>query len=136
MHSVQWGDVPAWVTAAVALAALIAAARAYRKQSDAYDKQATQVDLQKTQLEEQRAVNTEQTRVLKLQGEELQASIAQRKRDAAQRHRAQAAQIYVTAIIARGFGYDSAHRSLEVTVRNTSQQPVYDLHRAWRVFTG
>jgi hypothetical protein len=43
---VDWGDVPTWVTAGVALAALIAASRAYRTQSE-------QLRLQRVQLEDQ-----------------------------------------------------------------------------------
>ena len=42
----DWGDVPTWVTAGVALAALIAASRAYRTQSE-------QLRLQRIQLEDQ-----------------------------------------------------------------------------------
>jgi hypothetical protein len=60
----QWGDVPTWVLAALALGALIAAVLAYRKQADAASKLAEQVDLQRQQLADQQAANSKQARVL------------------------------------------------------------------------
>jgi hypothetical protein len=47
---VDWGDVPTWVTAGVALAALVAAVRAYQDQSAGLAKQAEAVELQRQQL--------------------------------------------------------------------------------------
>ena len=60
-----WGDIPTWVTALVALLALIAAVLAYRKQSQAVNEQAEQ-------LRDQQRVNSAQIEVLKLQQVELQ----------------------------------------------------------------
>ena len=70
-----WGDIPTWVTALVALLALIAAVLAYRKQSQAVNEQAEQ-------LRDQQRVNSAQIEVLKLQQVELQQ--ARLDRDAAQ----------------------------------------------------
>ena|SRR5580658_948370 len=50
---VDWGDVPTWVTAGVALAALVAAVRAYQDQSAGLAKQAEAVELQRQQLTDQ-----------------------------------------------------------------------------------
>lgn len=53
---VDWGDVPAWLTAVVAFLALIAAGLAYRKQSEQLRLQSEQLRLQQTQLEDQTRV--------------------------------------------------------------------------------
>jgi hypothetical protein len=53
----NFGDVPTWALAVLALATLIAAARAYGKQDDAYDKLAEQVDLQRQALADQQATS-------------------------------------------------------------------------------
>ena len=50
---VDWGDVPTWVTAGVALLALVAAVRAYQDQSAGLKKQAEAVEMQRQQLEAQ-----------------------------------------------------------------------------------
>lgn len=70
--SVQWGDVPTWVLAVVALAALIAAVAAYRKQADAARGLSRQVKLQADQLEDQRSANAKQMQVLDAQLREMQ----------------------------------------------------------------
>jgi hypothetical protein len=53
---VDWGDIPAWLTAVVAFLALIAAGLAYRKQSEQLRLQSEQLRLQQAQLEDQTRV--------------------------------------------------------------------------------
>jgi len=69
--SVQWGDVPTWVLAVIALAALIAAVAAYRKQADAARQLAEQVGLQQTALADQQEANRKQAEVLDAQLREI-----------------------------------------------------------------
>jgi hypothetical protein len=69
--SVQWGDVPTWLLAAIALAALVAAVLAYLKQADAAQAVSKQVKLQGDQLEDQRAANAKQAEVLDAQLREM-----------------------------------------------------------------
>ena len=84
-----WGDIPTWITG-IATGGLLGGAiitaryaiRAFGKQSE--------------QLEDQRKINAEQTRVLALQAEELGESLKERKREAEQRRRAQAARVFIS----------------------------------------
>jgi hypothetical protein len=80
---VDWGDVPTWVTAGTALAALVAAFLAYRAQSDAARKQAQQVDLQGRQLDLQAQVIADQIRLQERQQAD-QVDVAGRPTDGAQ----------------------------------------------------
>ena len=119
--------VPTWITAIATVGLLIGAGitavyavRAFAKQSQ--------------QLMDQREVNSEQTRVLRLQAEELRASIDERQGQVAERRRAQASLIYVweerIAEHAAGMGPVS---TVTAYVKNTSEQPIYDLCFSWRV---
>jgi hypothetical protein len=129
----QWGDVPTWATAAVAAAALGAAVRAYRKQNDAYTQQVEQVRLQREQLADQRKINAEQTSVLNLQAAELSESLADRKREADERRRAQAYCVY--AWLEGATSYEMGKGPADVVtiyVRNTSEQPIYKMRFSWR----
>lgn len=69
---VQWGDMPTWLLAVIALAALIAAWLAYRKQADAAGKLAEQVTLQAVQLRDQQEANAKQAKVMDAQLREMQ----------------------------------------------------------------
>jgi hypothetical protein len=129
----NWGDVPTWVTAAVAAAALTAAIRAYRKQNDAYGQQAEQVKLQREQLDDQQKINAEQAKVLKLQADELAESLADRKREDDERRRDQAYRIYTWEERATSYrmGEGSADE-ITINVKNTSEQPIYEVGFSWR----
>jgi archaellum component FlaG (FlaF/FlaG flagellin family) len=118
--------VPTWITtiATVGLfiGAVITAAYAVR----AFGKQSQQ-------LRDQREVNTEQTKVLRLQAEELRASLDDRQNQAAERHRAQASLIYIWEDRATRQALDTgAVNTVTVHIRNTSEQPIYDVHFSWR----
>jgi hypothetical protein len=66
-----------------------------RQQAELLKVQSGQLDLQGQQLEDQRQLTCKQTPVLELQGQELQESLAERKREAEQRHRAQASRVFI-----------------------------------------
>jgi hypothetical protein len=129
----SWGDVPTWVTAGVAAAALIAAVRAYRKQDKAYGQQVEQVRLQRDQLDDQRKINEEQTKVLKLQADELAQSLSDRTREADERRRAQAYRVYTwEERVTRHRVGDEPADEVTINVRNTSEQPIYEVRFSWR----
>jgi hypothetical protein len=128
-------QITAIATAVLAAFAIVTAAFAYL----AFRKQSTEVTTLQQQFENQRKVNEEQTKVLGLQAEELNASLKQRKREAAEHHRAQASRIFIElergsdirvgqAQVAAG-----AVRGETVTarVRNTSELPVYNPELRW-----
>jgi hypothetical protein len=69
--SVQWGDVPTWLLAAIALAALVAAVLAYLKQADAARDVSEQVRLQRHALADQQEANAKQAEVLDAQLREM-----------------------------------------------------------------
>jgi hypothetical protein len=133
----HWGDVPTWITAVVAAAALSAAIRAYGKQNDAYGQQVEQVELQRQQLDDQRKINVEQTKVLKLQLDELADSLADRKREADERRRDQAYRIYTWEERATSYleGGTEPSNVVSINVRNTSDQPIYEVNFSWRINT-
>jgi hypothetical protein len=72
---------------------------------------------QSGQLEDQRALNRRQTPVLELQARELRESLGERKRQAGDRRRAQAARVFLAA---PSDGRHNAH----AVAQNTSDQPV------------
>lgn len=134
-------DVPGWITAIATAGLLIGAiitaiyaAKAFGKQSE--------------QLEDQRKINKEQTRVLGLQAKELSASLSQRERDAAERHRAQASRVFIWQEYREGnpaqyeappdyirhlgsLPHGESRPLMVAHVKNTSEQPVYDLVVTW-----
>lgn len=79
----------AWLTAGATTAlALLAAATAWFARK-AFLAQSDEVRTLKRQLEDQQALSAKQTPVLELQAQELTESLAERKREADERHRAQ-----------------------------------------------
>jgi len=137
--SVWATDMPGLITAVgTALLAVFAilttiyAVRAFRKQSQEVRDQASMLELQSEQLTEDRKVNTEQIRVLKLQATELQESLDQREREARERRSAQASQVFVweERTIVNAIGKLPEH-TVTARVRNTSEQPVYDVCFSW-----
>ena len=112
--------------ATLALATAILALLAWRKQSREVRDQGEMLRVQSEQLAEDRQVNAEQIRVFGLQSEEL-------KREARDRRRAQAAQVFI--MIGRSEIVDG-QISLMSNAHNTSQLPVYDLWVQWRSSLG
>ena len=98
--AVQLTAVATLALAALALATAILALLAWRKQS--------------------REVR-DQAEMLRLQAEELSQVSADREREALERHRAQAVQVYVWGSL------EDDGSGLVAYVRNTSEQPVYDV---------
>jgi cbb3-type cytochrome oxidase subunit 3 len=146
------GEISAIATAALALFAVITAVfafLAYRKQDKEVTDQAAMLKVQSEQLEEQRKINAEQTQVLALQASELAESLSERKREAEQRRRAQATQIFISQqhkpwssfLIVTGsdnegnpqweMGGEPDHTRAEVAVVNTSDQPIYNTQLRW-----
>ena len=130
-------------TAVLAVFAIITgiyAIRAFLKQTQEVRDQAKMLEVQSEQLADQRKINAEQTGVLKLQAAELRESLEERKRDAEQRYRAQATQVFLTQRLNRTIpmGYVEQHGVepfVTVTVTNTSDQPIYDAELRWHIGT-
>jgi hypothetical protein len=143
-----------WATAiATVVLALLAvvtawyARRAFQKQSeevraierqvsDAQEvsrQQAELLELQRQQLDDQRESNARQAEIQQLQADELRESLRDRKREAAERFRAQASKVIVkerrNAIIDNPVGADGTY--IHVDVINKSSDPIYDLELRW-----
>lgn len=123
--------VPGWITAIGtaglligAIVTAIYAIKAFHEQSQ--------------QLADQRKVNAEQTIVLELQTRELNESLAERKREAKQRKIAQASQVFIWTEATDEPVGEGRQRlvgrrvAIIAHLKNTSQQPVYDLVITWR----
>jgi hypothetical protein len=119
-------QVTAVATAVLAVFAIVTAVFAFL----AFRKQSTEVTTLQRQFDDQRKVND-------LQARELQESLAERRREAEERRRAQAARVYV---IINVFPRNKAHPGNEyvagrsarqpaigVIVHNASDRPVYDV---------
>jgi hypothetical protein len=122
------------VLAVFAIVTGIYATRAFRKQSQEVSDQAKMLKLQSEQLSEQRKVNAEQIRVLTLQAAELSESLKERNREAAERRRAQAGRVFVSA--EPNPKISDPVDAIALRAENTSQQPIYDLTFMWREGTG
>lgn len=124
---------PTWISAVATVLLAIGAGftvyfarKAFRAQSD--------------QLDDERKINAEQARVLGLQVQELCESLDERKRDEAERRRAQASRIIVSD---QRYDHDPAvsqaqrasgvisHEVVTAHVENTSEHPIYDLTITW-----
>jgi hypothetical protein len=141
------------VLAGGAIVTALFAILAFRKQSeevrtlkDQLGQQSTEVGVLQDQLKEQRKLNEEQTPVLRLQYQELQASLDQRRQEAKERRRAQASRVFLTReFLQPGQGVpgpaaialaQEARRkrirgAIQMTVVNTSSEPVYGLEFLW-----
>jgi hypothetical protein len=142
-------EITAIATAVLSFFAIITAIfafLAFRKQAQEVSDEATMLKLQYEQLEEQRKINEEQTKVLKLEATELRESIDERKREAAERRRAQASRVFISAEPrpdASSGEPEDPISAINVSVKNTSQQPIYHLtlaypdgHGEWTETTG
>lgn len=146
MSSDLSAEITAIATMVLALFAIITAVyavRAFRKQSQEVSDQATMLKLQSEQLAEQRRINEKQTEVLELQASELQGSLEGRARDTAERRRAQASRVFMWTEtgpdprrtdeqIERGV---PLYEAVTVHIKNSSEQPVYDLVISWHTGT-
>ena len=127
------GEITGIATAVLAVFAIVTAwyaRRAFLKQSQEVRDQAAMLEVQSEQLAEQRRVNAEEIGVLALQAAELRESLEERKHEAAERRRAQASRVFVSAEPSPE-GSDPIDSFL-VRIENTSQQPVYHLTFFWR----
>ena len=99
--------------------------------------QSGQLDAQHDQLHSLQKVSEKQIEVLGLQATDLRESLEERKRDTAQRRRAQASRVFVTelrhpyifdpGVVTGGIAY------VKVTVTNSSPDPVYDTQLQWHM---
>jgi hypothetical protein len=102
--------------------------------------QSSQLELQRQQFDEQRQVNARQAEILELQANELRESLAERMREAEQRHRAQASRVFITQERRRTAPAGHPERPdaepfVTATVVNSSDQPIYDAELRWHVGT-
>ena len=104
-------DAASWVEALSTVGAAVFAWRAFRSQS-------RQLDEARRQFAAQDKVNAAQTRVLALQVQDLEASLAQRRRE-------QANAVTVSAIRVQD------GTLVEVSIWNTSNQAIFDVHPVW-----
>jgi hypothetical protein len=131
--------------AVLAIVTAIFAIRAFGKQAQEVRDQARMLEVQSGQLQatrgqlaEMRRVSESQVEVLSLQAKELRESLAERERETSERHRAQAARVFITAERSaaheppRGVIGVPKPPSVEAAVHNTSEQPVYDVELGWR----
>lgn len=128
-------------TAVLALFAIVTtvfAALAWRSQS-------RELGVLQQQLPDQQEANRQQAEVFALQAQELRESLGERKRDAAERHRAQAARVFISEARFGGRSGQSADSdivglgpkppSVSAIVHNSSNLPVYDAELAWHLGT-
>ncbi len=128
-----------------------------KQQAELLKVQAGQLELQRQQLDDQREANARQAKVLELQASELRESLDERKQEAEQRRSAQAARVFVkqangvfvpddpseisealaededawTDITRAEAEAEGGWNVAELTVVNTSDQPVYDTQLRW-----
>lgn len=116
IFAVQLTAVATLALAVFALATAILAFTAWRKQSSEV---------------------RDQAKMLRLQAEEFKQLAAERKREAVERRRAQAQLVYIrlesAPHIVDGSGADGF--TVIAHVRNTSRQPIHDLHFYWEAIT-
>jgi len=98
-----------------------------RQQAELIRLQSGQLELQREQAEEQRKTSAKQSEVLGLQARELAESLDERKREAEDRRRAQAAQVTAWFAWAPVTGDMYSSSDWGATVRNASNLPVVDV---------
>jgi hypothetical protein len=134
-----WTDaLTAWATVALAIlagATAVLAFLAWLKQSKEVGDQAEMLRVQAEQLVEDKKLNTEQIRVLGLQAKELGQVAADRDREAEERRRAQAEQVYIwqappTEHNAIG---QPPEKTVQATLVNNSQLPVFNVRTRWMI---
>jgi hypothetical protein len=137
----------AWLTAAatsflavLSVVTAIFAIMAFRKQAKEVSDEAKMLKVQSDQLAEMRKVTESQIEVLSLQAEDLRKSLAEREREAGERHHFQAARVFITEERSAGRRDSEIPRdsfalpvlpSVEAAVHNSSEQPAYDVELRW-----
>ena len=115
-------QVTAVATAVLAAFAILTAVVAWM----AFRKQAQEVTLLQVQLREQEELAERQAAVLELQTKELAGSVEERRINREQRHRAQAARVFIW--------HDRQFANIVIAyIKNASEQPIYDVEIAWYV---
>jgi hypothetical protein len=125
------------VTAIFAIKAFGKQAQEVRDQAGMLEVQSGQLETMRGQLAEMQKVSQSQLEVLSLQADELRESLVERERETSERHRAQAARVFINVERSAAhkvpdgvIGFDTPP-SVEATVHNTSEQPVYDVELDW-----
>lgn len=130
-------EVAMWVTAAatVVLAAFAVVTAWFARK--AFLKQSEEVAAIEQQVSDQKDLAASQAEMLGLQAGELRRAAAERDREALERRRAQAAGVYVweASTQAEVGGHAIPELTVEVYIRNRSEQPVYDLRVEWHILT-
>ena len=98
-----------------------------RQQAELLKIQSGQLELQRHQLDDQRQANARQAEVLGLQADELGESLKERAIEADRQRKAQAARVFITQEHVR-----RTPPAVNVTVENSSDQPVYEAELHWR----
>jgi hypothetical protein len=125
-RDVAWGDIPTW-------GLLVGAGLTAWYAKRAFDKQTEEVSAIKAQLKEQQQLNEMQTPVLDLQAKDLGASLKQREREDWERRIGQVSLIFAWEERATSQAVGTGGVDTVTThVRNTSEQPIYDLRFSWR----
>jgi hypothetical protein len=96
-----------------------------RQQAELLKVQSGQLELQRQQLEDQRAASARQAEVLELQAAELRESLEERKRDADDKRRGQAAG--VVAWVDKSPDSAGMFVAWGATIRNASDLPIFDV---------
>lgn len=130
-------EVATWI---VAIATVILAAGAgitAKFAWDALQRQSAEVKAIEQQVSDQKDLASSQGEMLQLQAQEFRRAAAERDHDAQERRRAQASQVYVweALVHVEANGQVTPGMTVEVYVRNTSLQPIYDLRIQWHAFT-
>jgi hypothetical protein len=125
------------VLAALAVATAIFAFLAFRAQS-------REVRAIERQVSDQQQANDRQAKILELQASELRESLSERKREAEQRRRDQATQVFISQLHGSYSELETADAKgqfvtenwpdpiqVRVTVVNASHQPIYDAALRW-----
>jgi len=126
-QGVAWGDIPTW-------GLLIGAGLTAWYAKRAFDKQCEEVSTIEAQLRAQQQLNELQTPVLDLQAKDLDASLKQRERENWERRIGQVSLIFTweERVSSQAVGTGGVD-TVTVQVKNTSEQPIYDLRFSWRV---
>lgn len=112
-----------------------------RQQGELLKVQSKQLEIQRQQLADQSKINAKQSEVLELQATELRESLEQRKREAAQQRRAQAERVFMWEApyepepSTPGVPEVFTGNAITASVRNTSEQPIYDVEISWHLGT-
>jgi hypothetical protein len=100
-----------------------------RQQAELLRVQSGQLELQRQQFADQREANIRQAEVFDLQATELRESILERALEEEQRRSAQASRVFIREDRHAG---GAAQASIDATVLNASDRPIYGTELRWR----